>query len=504
MPAPGDIYVVHNERLQAFVAYQLTHQDARDGSLAVLTLDWTGTALPDPTTVAAMQPARFNDLQQDDALHHRWAGKRPPRDFVHVGWRAPLIEAAPKIYGSWPDGAEVEHQRRWDALDPTAVEAFKHASAAQEDRSVLLERGEYPVRRCATRLDAAAMNLAPSLRLFDALPLLTKLDISEPVPGLLPWLRTRPLIHSLEISQLQDTTLDLRGTSLIQANIDASGLRHLHLNDGLSELTLHGTLAPDLLITAEDDGRWLTLISTDATLAWAGLPALGELQLRDVRELDGGRIAERFPQLRALSITGAPAVLHGLPRLGELGQLHTLSASDVFPAGEAVFPEPGQWPRLCRLWLHSLPAALGTTIRKAYKSEATKGLDLDVGQLRTPDWLAANLDNPFRDWDGSAQVSTAQAKKAATLYRKACSEALKIAAEIRDAATLTVALAQVGRAYTEGFNALDRRSGFIETEEREQIYTAWLAVVDAAETRSGTAVIDREVLRAAMNEVRTF
>ncbi len=503
MPAPGDIHIVHNERLQAFVAYQLTHQDPCDGSLAVLTLDWTGTALPDPATVATMRPARFNYLQQDEALHHLWVGKRPPRNFQHVGWREPLIDAAPKKYGIWPDGAEVARQRRWNALDAAAVQAFKRATAAPEDRSVLLERGEYPVLHCTTRLDGAAMNLAPSLALFNALPLLTRLDIGEPVPGLLPWLRTRPLIHTLDISQLQDTTLDLRGTGLVQASIDASGLRQLHLNDGLSRLTLQGTLAPDLLITAEDEGRWLTLVSTDATLAWAGLPALGELQLRDVRELDGGRIAERFPQLRALSITGAPAVLHGLPRLGELQQLHTLSASDVFPTGDAVFPSPGSWPRLCRLWLHSLPAALGTTIRKAYKSEATKGLDLDVGQLRTPDWLAANLDNPFRDWDGSTQVTTAQASKAATLYRKACTEALKLAAATCDAAALAVALAQIGRAYTEGFNALDRRSGFIETEEREQIYTAWMGIVDAVDARSEIA-LDREVLRAAMNEVRTF
>jgi len=68
---------------------------------------------------------------------------------------------------------------------------------------------------------------------------------------------------------------------------------------------------------------------------------------------------------------------------------------------------------------------------------------------------------------------------------------------------VTEALAQVGRTYTEGFNALDRRSGFIETEEREQIYTAWLGIVDAVEARSGMA-LDREVLRAAMNEARTF
>lgn len=503
MPAPGDIYTVHNERLQAFVAYQLTHQDDREGGFAILTLDWTGTILPDPAAVAAMQPARFDYLHQDNALDHLWVGKHVPRDFQHVGWRAPLVDSAPDSYGTWPDGSEVERQRHWNTQDAAAVQAFKAAARAPEDHTVLLERGQYPIRHSATRLDGEAMNLAPSLALFDALPLLTRLDIAEPVPDLLPWLRTRPLIHSLDISGQHAPALDLRGTGLLQLVIDVTGLRSLHLNAGLSRLTLHGSISPDLVIHGEDDGHWLTLLSGDASLPWSGLPQLGELQLREVRDVDAGRIATRFPHLRALRIAGAPCVLQGLQHLGELRQLHTFSASDVFPAEGAVFPAPECWPNLRRLWLRSLPAALGTAIRKAYKREAAKGLDLDVGQLRKPEWLAANLDNPFRDWEGGTHISTATAKKAATLYRKACTDALKLATDCSDAAELTAALAQIGRGYTEGFNALDRRSGFIETEEREQIYTAWLGIIDAVDARSEIA-LDREVLRAAMNEVRTF
>ena len=75
-----------------------------------------------------------------------------------------------------------------------------------------------------------------------------------------------------------------------------------------------------------------------------------------------------------------------------------------------------------------------------------------------------------------------------------------------DTTELTTALAQIGRQYTEGFNALDRRSGFIETEEREQIYMAWMGIVDAVEAKRapGTMPLQRDVLREAMNEVRTF
>ncbi|WP_164135924.1 gliding motility protein [Stenotrophomonas maltophilia] len=506
MPVAGDIHIVHNARLGACVAYQLTHQDAADGSFAILALDWVGSALPDAATVAAMQPARFSAFRAAPALMHRWAGKRVPRDFQQVGWREPLIPDPPRSYGSWPRGAEWIGQRHWDALDADTVRAFHAAMSAPEDQSVVLERDAFPVRRCTRVLDSATLNHAPSLCVFGALPLLTQLEITTPVPGLLPWLCTRPLIHTLQISGLRESELDVRGTRLMQMTIDATGLRSLHLNPQLDRLTLTGSIDPGLIIHAEDEGRWLTLISTDPLLPGLGLPRLGELQLREVRELDAARIAGQFPELQSLTISGAPCVLHQLHHLGDLRQLHTLGGSELFPPAEALFPAPECWPRLCRLWLHSLPIELGTAIKKAYKGEVAKGLDLDVGQLRRPEWLAANLDNPFRNWEGSAHVSAVQAKKAATLYRKACTEALKLSTGGGDTTGLGAALAQIGRDYTEGFNALDRHSGFIETEEREQIYMAWMSILDAVQARRepGAAALDREFLRAAMNDVRKF
>ncbi|MBA0431915.1 MULTISPECIES: gliding motility protein [Stenotrophomonas] len=506
MPATGDIHVVHNARLGAHVAYQLTHQSTEDGSFAILALDWVGSALPDAAAVAAMQPARFSPFRAAPAILHRWVGKRVPRDFRQVGWREPLIADRPRTYGSWPDGAEWVGQRKWDALDTDAVREFHAAMSAPQDQSVVLESDAFPVRRCTRQLDSATLNRAPSLSVFDALPLLTQLEISTPVPDLLPWLRTRPLIHTLQISGQQETDVDVRGTRLLQMTIDVTGLRSLHLNPQLDRLTLIGSIDPALIIHAEDEGRWLTLISTDPLLPGLGLAQLGELQLREVRELDAARIAQQFPQLQSLAINGAPCLLHQLQCLGDLQQLHTLSGSDLFPPAGSVFPAPERWPRLCRLWLHSLPADLGTAIRKAYKGEAARGLDLDVGQLRKAEWLAANLDNPFRDWDGSAHISAAQAGKAAALYRKAYTEALKVTTADAGTTELTTALAQIGRQYTEGFNALDRRSGFIETEEREQIYMAWMGIIDAVEAKRtlGTMPLQRDVLREAMNEVRTF
>jgi len=46
---------------------------------------------------------------------------------------------------------------------------------------------------------------------------------------------------------------------LSRLSLDVTGVQELFLNDGLDDLTLLGTAAPELKIHAEADGSWLTL-----------------------------------------------------------------------------------------------------------------------------------------------------------------------------------------------------------------------------------------------------
>lgn len=75
---------------------------------------------------------------------------------------------------------------------------------------------------------------------------------------------------------------------------------------------------------------------------------------------------------------------------------------------------------------------------------------------------------------------------------------------------ITVQLAAVVPQCTEGFSALDRRSGFIETTEREAIYLALMGIMDAMdEQRSRLFEADRQpvdqaAIDAAMDEVSDF
>ena len=92
---------------------------------------------------------------------------------------------------------------------------------------------------------------------------------------------------------------------------------------------------------------------------------------------------------------------------------------------------------------------------------------------KTRKQIRCNLDNPFRGWDGAEHIPTSAAKKAANQYRKTRSQLMKLAAEPGEDAQAQ-ALEAVA-AYTQTFNKM----GFIETEERDEIYMALRGILDA-------------------------
>lgn len=121
-------------------------------------------------------------------------------------------------------------------------------------------------------------------------------------------------------------------------------------------------------------------------------------------------------------------------------------------------------------------------------------MDLRITKPRKPEWLAQNLDNPFRGWDGAEHIPASAAKKAANQYRKTRSQLMKLAAESSED-TQAQALDAVA-AYTQTFNKM----GFIETEERDEIYMALRGILDAlpGDTLQKDALIEK------FDELRDF
>lgn len=117
-----------------------------------------------------------------------------------------------------------------------------------------------------------------------------------------------------------------------------------------------------------------------------------------------------------------------------------------------------------------------------------------ITKPRKSEWLAQNLDNPFRGWDGAEHIPAAAAKKAANQYRKTRSQLMKLAVEpCEDAQTQAL---DVVAAYTQTFNKM----GFIETEERDEIYMALREILDAVPGNT----LQKDSLIEKFDELRDF
>ncbi|MGW2588145.1 hypothetical protein ACWCYZ_44055 [Streptomyces virginiae] len=110
-----------------------------------------------------------------------------------------------------------------------------------------------------------------------------------------------------------------------------------------------------------------------------------------------------------------------------------------------------------------------------------------------PEWVAANAANPLRDWDGLEHIPRTAHRKAIAQYKATRDAFLAEVTGGEDHGTIV----EIGRAFGAGFNALDSRTPFIETVEREELFNALDFLADEAQTAAGRALT---AARAALIE----
>lgn len=170
---------------------------------------------------------------------------------------------------------------------------------------------------------------------------------------------------------------------------------------------------------------------------------------------------------------GKPGNIRNFAAVEQFRELEEFSTYDLFGFTAQEIPGPERMPHLRWFWMTSLPEDAAKEAKKLYQKKRAEGFDLWITKPRKAEWLAQNLDNPFRGWDGAEHIPAAAARKAASQYRKTRSELLKLSQEpgqdVQDYALAAVA------AYTQTFNKMR----FIETEERDEISTALWGILDA-------------------------
>jgi hypothetical protein len=212
-------------------------------------------------------------------------------------------------------------------------------------------------------------------------------------------------------------------------------------------------------------------------------PDIWSLTARDIGSLDCALLAARYPGLARLSLSGSFGVLAHASALNQLASLKTLFINGLLGMGRADCLHPERVPALELLGLHNVPYDYATVMRARWRPQVPDGTLTEITGARKPEWLAENMSNPLREWDGRAHISRSRFTKATAQYKATRRVIMaELSAEGEPAAAR---LAHIGVKYAEAFNRLNGRAPFIETEEREELFAALGLIIGDAEAKTG-------------------
>jgi hypothetical protein len=213
-------------------------------------------------------------------------------------------------------------------------------------------------------------------------------------------------------------------------------------------------------------------------------PDVWSLIVRDVRSLDCALLAARYPRLAELSVSGNFGELTNAASLNRLTSLKRLFIHGLLGMSRADCLHPDRAPALEHLALHSIPYDYAVAMRARWRPQAADGTLVDITGARTAEWLAENMNNPLREWDGRTHISRSHFTKATAQYQ-ATRRAIMAAVSADDGEPAASLLTQIGREYAEALNRLDARAPFIETDEREELFAALDLIIADAQAATG-------------------
>ncbi|WP_440098661.1 hypothetical protein [Streptosporangium sp. H16] len=382
----------------------------------------------------------------------------PPPDLRWLG-RMPVLPGVPQetnAYGVWENlSLSIVCQRRWDLQMPADAKA---AYDSPTPDPVVVDLGDGPQTLYATmwNLDLPAHLSQVRWSALDPLPCLTALGFSGPDRGLVEALTNRPLIDQLTWGD-PPSTVDLSTTRLTTLTISGTGLRHLRLPPGL--MALHLTGEPPEVVEAAEDGRWirLTVTSSVGTVP-SGLHGIRDLDLQTAGDLSLAAL-EALTGLESLHLRwNRPygrlldaSDLSGFPRL------HTLRLTDAYGIDAPFLPSAAA--SLRRLGIDGIRRSQVKLLKARYKGTP---VHVAVQGAKSDAWLAANVDNPLRDWVDDDERAGAAACRA---YASAFRAIDHLPAD--DPATATAAR-PILRTLVEKLNRIEERHEIIDTLRREE------------------------------------
>lgn len=461
----GDVYTLQERETGKWFAFQIVQ--IGEENAVFIDLDYWSEMVPEEKDLNKMSYLRLNHHLWNNKTDQCWAPiKFFPSRAKKVGNMPVRPFAECRTYGNWPNGGQQKWTEKWENLPKDQVAAFKEA-CTKWNETIIVAGKEVRKNLCGVFDDT--LGAVSDFSELDKLPGLCRVTTSKNYPQLIPFLERRYLIRELVWDNCPRRELDLSHTHLEEVEISGEGIEVILLPSSVRYLTLRGKLSPKLRIHSPNDGycMFLHVELHDDFLPDVGLCKLDSLRLSSIKDISLKGILSRYLGLRWFGLAGKPGYIRDVAEISHLRELETLIMDDLFGFSADDFPRPGSLSELRRLCLESIPADAGKVIKKLFKGNVQ---DLSVLKLRSEEWLHENLNNPLRHWDGSEFIPKAKYTKSVSLWKEARHRMMEVAnqAELDLSTVKSIAID-----YVEGFNKLDRRSSFIETEEREDILNAF-------------------------------
>ena len=440
-PRVGTVYGIFDHRHQRWGLAQLVGMDSRSKSW--LSLDHFEPELPED--LDGIGPLYAHRYGFDGETSVITSDAHIPRYFRELGWLPPMVTQWQECYGIFrASDAQYEWLWRERGGDVVKTELGVRSTA-------VLRLNGVPRRVPSGWINDEVLD-AP-LEDLKRLRWATGITLERSYPHLAELITALPLLHEVHVEV---------------------ALPELRLPPQVDVLTLR------FPVPVEWDGAWLEL----TTPAPVPIPGATELHLMGDR-FDLAELANTYPRLHRLSLDGAPAMVTGIEALTSWPELRLLSMSDCF--GFEALPH---LPQLEHCYLYSIPETAGRAARRAYK-----GIDTEIRQLRTPQWVAENWHNPFREWEGSAHRSSRFAKRAFTAWQEHRRRLLDAAEEAHPEDWQERITTQM-RGVAAQFSTWNR-TGWIETEERDTIFVAYRHLLEEV---SESRPLDVEAALDALGE----
>ena len=481
----GDIYTTYHKKLDCYIACQITKVSEKN--LTKLELDWVGREPLNINQLNNLKPLYKDFMYWEKSLCLINVEKEIPKEFQYVGNIPPLIDEESNSYGTWYNSDDIYFQLRWQKIPKEKRLAFKKAMESNEEININGNSVKLSSHRIMDKY--TPFNSALELKPF---PCLSEIICEKWHSDLLEFLKDYPFIHELTLINHNQKKLDFRGTSVTKLMIDMRGLEELWLGEETEQLLFQNEDLENCKIYAYNNGEELTIQFISNYNPHKELPNLKSLHGINLKNFNLNGLSSFHPHLKELRLWGAPGNIQNFSSVKEFKELERFSTYDLFGFGSSDFPTPEDLPNLNWLWLTSFPEEVAKIIKALWKNSL--GISLRITKPRKAEWLAQNLDNPFRNWDGSEHIPISSVKKAVNQYRKTRSELLKITNGTEE--NPEIKGLEIISNYTNTFNKMK----FIETEERDEIYMALCGILDILPDN----VINKKKLLDRFEELRDF